>query len=205
MGAVADQIMTSMFTNTDITNHFHALAAAQNGWLDDLKSMITENLFKPISGHISAAVNNNLLAVAAAANGQLDVIKWMVQKSGQPLDLLAQHNRTLHFAIESGNLELVRWMILESGQPFNVLEDERIAERIADKRGYPEISKFLSTVADLNSLGVSITRLQSIPKIVDAVQSGKMRIEYAEWLSDEDFEHLVGSTQRVIETRKILS
>lgn len=171
-------------TDRDVLNHFHALTAAQNGWLAELQIIVSENLFKPLTSGIKAAVNNNLLAVAAAANGHLEVIKWLV-KSGIPLDLTAQNNRTIKFAVKSGNLDLVRWLVLESGQRLDVTAENGFMEELAVDSGFIEIAQFLGVIAKLLQIGVPLNHMQQKPRLVEAVQSGKLRLDI---LSEADRE-----------------
>ena len=173
-----------------VTTYNLTLLAAQYGVLDVVRESFSSGSFKPLVGKIGAAASNNLLVLAAAAGGHLDVVKWLVQKSGAPIDLTAQHQRALTFAVESGNYRLVRWMILDSGQKLDVTADDCLAEKIARKLGFSKIAKFLSTVAELIFTGLSLNRLQHAPVIVDVVQSGKIPAAYCSWLQDEDIKHI---------------
>lgn len=152
---------------TTINAHFHALSAAQNGLLDELKNICTSGLYQPLVGRITTAANTNLLAIAAATGGQLAVLIWLVKRSGLPLDLTAQHNSTLCHAVESGDFELVRWIVLESGHPVDVTAADIKHRNNRPGSEHAKIDEFLKTVSELHKAGVTIDQLQLNPALID--------------------------------------
>lgn len=169
--------------------HFLTLSAAQQGLLEFVQSALLSGVFQSL-GTSTPAATNNLVVLAAAAGGQFEIVRWIVKDSGLPVDLKAQDQRALSFAVESGNFKLVRWLVLDSGQELDPTAHDCFFEKLADKLGFKKIATFLSTVTELMLEGLSLLRLQKTPEIVDAVGAGQLPARYCTWMTDSDVRSL---------------
>ena len=131
-----------------VMNHFRALTAAQNGWLEALKAILDQKAFQPLSAHIDGPAHYNLLVSAAASNGHLDVVKWLVAESGLEIDLSAQSNFTLRVAIGSGELKLVKWLVIHSGQDLDISKSFAYTSKLINTAPTVDLAEQYADIAD---------------------------------------------------------